>query len=222
MHDKDLGSQISWSNKDAKGNTLKGKAQLSRMRKWDSEMQLETKEQNNRTGLGHIHRLSSALELSKPTVKKSAEIFHKAHEEELAVGPGLYEIAVACVFVASRQEGIIRGMEEWEEKTGLSKHRIHKRVTKVQKNLDVGYEPVMPMDYVENVLADFSLSEDKREQVYSLVKKAQEENIHIGKRPQGVVGAAIYMAKEHITQEQVAEKVGLSPKTIRSSYKELC
>jgi transcription initiation factor TFIIIB Brf1 subunit/transcription initiation factor TFIIB len=161
------------------------------------------------------------MDLDESTRHDAAQLFWDAHDENLAVGTGLYKIAVACAFIASRRSKTLRDLEEWTEKTGIDKSKLHMLVSLVQRELEVGYEPITPMDYIERELDNFDISERNRERVYELVKLAQEANVHVGKQPQSIVAAAIYLAVDWFTQDEVGEKVGVTRKTIRKSYKQI-
>jgi transcription initiation factor TFIIB len=221
MHDKGLGSQISFFNKDINGDKVDNVFQVERMRDWQTAKQFSNKERNRRHGFNHVHRIVSTLELSKPTRRDAAKIFLKAHNEELAVGHSLENIAIACVWIASRRSKEIRSPTEWENATGIKQSKMRMLVTLVQKELNVGYEPVTPMDYVSRILSDFDLTSDQRERVYKIVKVAEDNNIHISKKPQSVVSAALYISVDWLSQADAADKVGVAVVTLRNSLKEI-
>lgn len=221
MHDKSLGSIVSYKNVDANGDAISDRLQnqTNRIREEQRVRQFDSKAKWKRKGLTELLRIVSAMELPDTFVESAAQLFNQAHDADLAIGRSVASLADACAFITSRIHGYIREKDEWVAKSIVNETTFNNMVRLVQKELDVGYLPPTPSDHTNRVLDNFDLSQTTRKQVIELVNEAEGNNVHIGSKPEGIVGAAIYLSAKHLTQERVGDVIGMAPKTIRKNAK---
>jgi len=222
-HDKGLGSQISFRNRDANKNELSSKkrARLSRLRDWQEKYQFDTSQTNARSGLGEVNRLSAAMGFGSDVNQTAAQLFKQAQEQNLLIGRGIDGIANVAVFIASRLHGYRRPMSEWEEYMSIDMDAFKNRLSTVQEELDIGYVPSVPLDYFDEVCDKFRLTKSKRNKARNLVKKGQKAGKHTGKKPRVFVGGAIYVVDGYVTQEEIADKLGCAINTVRNRIGDL-
>lgn len=223
IHDKTLGSQISYKNKDNRGNHIpkRQKEQMNRMREYQRTRQFKSKDQWKRKGLGEVHRLHSAMDLPDSLVESAATIFNKAHNEDLAFGRSIDAIANVSVYLAAKIHGNIRDMDEWIANSSVNETKFKNTLATVQTELDIGYLPSSPMDHVNGMLSQVDVTTETRKQTLDLVKEVQEKTAHIGRKPKGVVAACLYLSSNRLTQEDVAELADVTPRTIRKNIENI-
>jgi len=222
-HDKSLGSQISYKNKDSRGRSISSdkRQQLSRLRNWQNAYQFSSDERRLRKGLAEVHRLVSAMDLDNEIAETSSKLLKETQKENIILGRSIDGMADASVFIASRMLGTTRPMNDWGTYTTVDVKKLRTHISVMQKELDIGYEATVPLDYVDEISDEFDLKDEKRYKVRELVKEGQGQNLHVGKRPRPFVGGAVYIVANWVTQEEVADKLDVAPKTVRERYKDL-
>lgn len=220
-HDKGLGSQISWKDKDifGQGVASEKRKRLSRLRDWQKSWQFDSSDLRKRGGMGEVLRYINVMQLPRKTKEIAGQLFQQAHDAGLAPGRSMEAIADAAVYLSAKQLNHTREWETWVEQANCSEKLLKTTISKTQRELGIGYLAETPMDYAPQIIQELDLTDSDRHETNKLLKAVEENNIHVGRKPQGVVAACVYLGSTYTTQEQAANAAGVTPVTVRTALK---
>ena len=228
IHDKGLTTIIDWSNKDFYGKSIsvKNRAQLFRLRKWQRRIRISNAtERNLAFALSELDRMASALGLPKPVRETAAVIYRKAVDKNLIRGRSIEGVVAAALYAACRQVSVPRTLDEIASYSRVDRKEIGRTYRFIARELGLKLMPTNPADYVPRFCTTLKLSGEVQKKAIEIIKKAEEKELTSGRGPTGVAAAAIYIASilsgERRTQREVAEVAGVTEVTIRNRYKEL-
>ena len=227
-HDKGLSTQISWQNKDARGNGLSYQKQrkFNRLRRWDQRANARSPEERGlKHALGEIERMSSALGLPKPTRQIAAQIYRRAADDNLLPGRSIEGIATAGVYAAARIDGVPRTLEEVAVVSRVDQQRIERAYRYMKRELSLSVPLTDPREYMTRIASETSCTMQTEQQARALIDKAVRSGVHVGKSPVSIAASSIYagakMTDDPITQSEIAAAANVSEVTIRTRYREL-
>ncbi len=226
--DKGLSTIIGWENKDSYGRSIptKNRAQLQRLRKWQYRMRRgRSVEKRIASALPTLNRIASGMRLPRNVREAAVIIYRKAIEKDLLKGRSIELMAVASLYAASRQCGVMRTLDEFSEVSRMERREVGRTYRFLARELKLELMPASPQDYVERFCNKLGLGEHVRAYAMDILRRAEEEELISGRGPTGVAAAAIYIAsircREHRIQRQVADTANVTEVTIRNRYKEL-
>ncbi len=228
IHDKGLSTMIDWHDRDVYGRTLKPsqKAQIYRLRKWQRRIRVsDAMERNLAFALSEITKIAKGLSLPKSIFETASVIYRKAVREHLVRGRSIRGISAASVYIACRQSGLARTLEEVAKASNVSKREVGRSYRFLVKELNYFIPPVRANQYVSKFSNQLSM-QGKTEQIANEVLAiAQKLRLTSGRGPTGIAAAATYIASvlvgERRTQREIAEIAKVTEVTIRNRYKEL-
>jgi transcription initiation factor TFIIB len=95
----------------------------------------------------------------------------------------------------------------------------------LQAQLSVSIKPATPQEFLPKLASELSIADSHERRARELLEAAVEANVHVGKHPAGVAGAAIYTTATNsgrqLTQTEVAEAAGVSSITICRRHQQL-
>src|SRR5512139_953810 len=124
IHDKGLSTMIDWHDRDIYGKRLSPgqKAQIYRLRKWQRRIRVsDATERNLAFALSEISKIANALNLPKNILETASVIYRKAVTEHLIRGRSIQGVAVASIYVACRQCGLARTLDEIAQASSVNK-----------------------------------------------------------------------------------------------------
>lgn len=239
MHDKGLSTNISWQNRDAHGNSLSGsqRKKMNRLRKWNKRSTTKNaKDRNLKSALNEINRMSSALGLSEQIRETASMVYRQCLNKDLIVGRSIEGVATASLYVACRQCGSPRSLDDFypisricsgsnNEDPGVKEFKRTYRY--ISKELGLALEPVDPKEYLHRYISDLGVENPREiEQISkTLIDLTKEKNLHSGKSPTSIASGAIYAARIiteiRLTQKEISEIANVSVVTVRNHYKEM-
>jgi transcription initiation factor TFIIB len=230
IHDKGLTTSISPFDQDTYGKPLKPeqKETFYRLRKWQRRMRVsDAVERSLAFALAEIDKISGPgyLNLPKNVTENASLIFRKMLKERLLRGRGIEGMATAAIYLACRQAGLGRTLDEISEISGVSKREIARDYRFILK--ETGYQvPPQPLSqYVSKLVNEFGKFGKTEELTHKILLTAKEAKLTSGRGPNGLAAAATYTASlltgERLTQRDLAEKMRCTEVTIRNRYKEL-
>ena len=101
IHDKGLSTDIDWKNTDFSGRPISGKsrAQLYRMRKWQTRARTSTsRERNLQKALPEINRIGSQLGLASSHLEEASMIYRKAVEADMIRGRSIDALVASSIY----------------------------------------------------------------------------------------------------------------------------
>lgn len=230
MHDRGLSTKISWKNKDADGNPIgtKRRVQMNRLRKQDEWSRAsDGKETTLKKAFSEIQRMGSALSIELDVREMASVIFRRMSEEDLLHSRSIESVATASLYAASRQADIPRTPSEFAAVSRVEKIKIERTYRFIVRELEIGIEATAAESYVPQFTStiEFTNREEVEALSQELLEAGRDKNLHSGRSPSSLAGAAIYAASlvlnEGATQDEVADAADTSSMTIRSHYQEL-
>ncbi len=221
--DRGLGTEIG-SKYDLYKFEKRDKDKFFRLRRWQRNV-ASAIERNLQLALNEIQRLVSVLNLSSIVEEEAARIYTLAAQKGLVKGRSTENIAAAAIYVACRNHGVPKTLDDISHASGIEKKEIGKNYRYLTRNLYLRVKPSDPIDYVGRYVSALKLSPRTQTKAVEIIEKAQQKDLTSGKSPVGIAAAAIYTAakltEEKTTQQEIAETAGVTEVTIRNRYREL-
>jgi len=228
IHDKGLSTMIGWRDRDVHGQSIPHgqKAQIYRLRKWQRRIRIsDATERNLAFALSEISKIANNLNLPKNILETASVIYRKAVKERLIRGRSIQAITTATIYVACRQCGVARTLEDLSQASPVNKKEIARSYRFLVKQLNYFIPPVKTSQYITkfcNLLATQGMVE---EFAHKILFAATELRLTSGRGPSGIAAAVCYIASvltgERKTQREIAEIAQVTEVTIRNRYKEL-
>jgi len=228
IHDKGLSTMIDWHDRDIYGKRLSPgqKAQIYRLRKWQRRIRVsDATERNLAFALSEISKIANALNLPKNILETASVIYRKAVKEHLIRGRSIQGVTSAAVYVACRQCGLPRTLEEIAQSSNINKKEVGRSYRFLIKELDYFIPPLKPSQYITKFSNQLTMQGKVEEIAQKILITARELKLTSGRGPTGIAAAASYIASvltgERKTQREIAEIAQVTEVTIRNRYKEL-
>ena len=228
IHDKGLSTMIDWHDKDIYGKGLSPgqKAQIYRLRKWQRRIRVsDATERNLAFALSEITKIASNLNLPKNIVETASLIYRRAVKERLIRGRSIQGVTSAAIYLACRQCGLPRTLEEIAQASSVNKKEIGRSYRFLIKELNYFIPPLKPSQYVTKFSNQLTLQGKVEEIAHKILAAAKDLKLTSGRGPTGIAAAASYIASvltgERKTQREIAEIAQVTEVTIRNRYKEL-
>ncbi|MBS7639122.1 MAG: transcription initiation factor IIB [Candidatus Bathyarchaeia archaeon] len=228
IHDKGLSTVIDWHDRDALGKRFDAgqRAQMYRLRKWQRRIRVsDAIERNLAFALSEITKIVNNLSLPKSVFETSSVIYRKAVKEHLIRGRSIQGISAAAVYIACRQCGLPRTIDEIADAANISKREVGRSYRFLVKELDISVPPLKASHYISKFSNQLTMQGRVEEIANKILSVASELKLTSGRGPTGIAAAASYVASvligEKRTQREIAEIAKVTEVTIRNRYKEL-
>jgi len=225
-------------DRDALGKRLKTEA-LFTYRKLSWLQRREARNESEKSlefALFQIQKIADRLGIPSDSQFREdvATIYRKARKGGLLKGETKFVVAASFYYVF-RRKNIARTLEEIEQATGVPKKYI---IRYYRKMLRV-FETQMPVSdlsiYVSKIAEKIGISGKTQGDAIEILTEAKNKKIPAGRKPEGIVAAALYIAcrqnheeiaifghvRRSVTQENLAEAAEVSSVTVRTLYKKL-
>jgi transcription initiation factor TFIIB len=228
IHDKGLSTMIDWHDRDIYGKRLSPgqKAQIYRLRKWQRRIRVsDATERNLAFALSEISKIANALNLPKNILETASVIYRKAVKEHLIRGRSIQGVTSAAIYVACRQCGLARTLEEIAQASNINKKEVGRSYRFLIKELNYFIPPLKPSQYITKFSNQLTMQGKVEEIAHKILSTARDLKLTSGRGPTGIAAAASYIASvltgERKTQREIAEIAQVTEVTIRNRYKEL-
>jgi len=228
IHDKGLSTTIDWHDRDVHGQRLPQgqKAQIYRLRKWQRRIRVsDATERNLAFALSEISKISNNLNLPKNVIETASVIYRKAVKERLIRGRTIQGVTSAAIYVACRQCGVARTLEDISQVSPINKKEVGRSYRFLVKELNYFIKPVKAGLYITKLCNQLTLQGNVEEIAHKILFAASELRLTSGRGPTGIAAAVSYIASiltgERKTQREIAEIAQVTEVTIRNRYKEL-
>lgn len=228
FHDMGLSTIIGKANKDASGQLLNSAmcSSMDKLRIWDSRIHVNSSEDRSlRRAFHQLNTLRDKLGLSDTLVEKSAYLYRKAQERGLIRGRTVDGIMTAAVYIACRETGTPKSLEDISIVSNLKRKDITRCYRRLVFDLDIKIPIADPMKCIVKVANKLSLSEKTKNKAMNLMTYAIKMEINAGKIPMGLAATVLYASclktGENVSQTNIAEASGVTEVTIRNRFKDL-
>jgi transcription initiation factor TFIIB len=228
IHDKGLSTTIDWHDRDIHGQRIPQgqKAQIYRLRKWQRRIRVsDATERNLAFALSEISKYTNNLNLPRNVLETASFIYRKAVKGHLVRGRSIQGVSAAAIYVACRQCGVARTLEDIAQASPINKKEIGQSYRFLVKKLDYFIKPVKPGQYITKLCNQLTMQGNVEEIAHKILFAASELRLTSGKGPTSIAAATSYIASvltgERKTQREIAEIAQVTEVTIRNRYKEL-
>jgi transcription initiation factor TFIIB len=232
LYDMGLSTIIGRTNRDASGQILDAsmRSTIERLRTWDARIMVHNSEDRNlRQAFQQLDTLKDKLGLSDAIVEKTAYIYRKACERQLARGKTIAGVLTAAMYIACRDMGIPRTLKEISTISNIKRKDIARNYRMLVFELDIIIPIVDPMNCIIRIANRVKLSDKTKRKAIRIMNNIAKEEIILsaGKNPMGFAASVLYLASiitkddDKITQMELAEAAGVTEVTIRNICKSL-
>ncbi|MDP9288473.1 MAG: transcription initiation factor IIB [Thermoproteota archaeon] len=227
-HDMGFSTVIGLAHKDANGQTLDAAMlhRIKRLRTWDRRIHACGSTGSLAQAFNELDRLNDKLRLPDAVIQRTARVYRKAEEKGIIQGRSISTILAAALYIACRQMGTPRTLNEIVAGTANVKRR----------NLTMGYRllvqelglkiPVVdPVVCIAKIANKVNLSEKTKRQAMNIMHHVLQKEISGGKNPMCLAASVIYLSCVHSgenkTQKDIVQASGISQVTIINRSREL-
>jgi len=228
IHDKGLSTTIGWQDRDASGRKLspKERARLYRLRKWHRRSKVSDSTQRNLAhALSEMGKISYKINLPRNVIETSSMIYRRAIQKQLIRGRTIQSVAVASIYMACRQCGVIRTLEDVAGAANITKKEAARNYRFLLRELKPSVPQVNTGSYISKIVNNLELSGETERLAMAILNQASEMKLTSGRGPAGMAAACIYISSqltnERRTQGEIATEAQVTEVTIRNRYKEL-
>ena len=228
IHDKGLSTTIGWQDRDFSGRKLspEKRAKLYRLRKWHRRSKVSDSTQRNLAhALSEMSKISYKLNLPRNVIETSSMIYRRAIQKQLIRGRTIQSVAVASIYMACRQCGVIRTLEDVAGAANITKKEAARNYRFLLRELKPSVPQVNPRGYISKIVNNLALSGETERLAMVILNQASEMKLTGGRGPAGMAAACIYISSqltnERRTQGEISKEAQVTEVTIRNRYKEL-
>jgi transcription initiation factor TFIIB len=228
IHDMGLSTTISWENKDYSGRKLgpEEQSRLYRLRKWHRRSKLTDSNQRNLAhALSEMSKISYELNLPRNVIETSSMIYRHALQKKLIRGRTIQTVMVASLYMACRQCGVIRTLEDVANAANITKKDAARNYRFLLRELKSTVPQTNPSGYISKIVNNLELNGETERLALKILMRAGELRLTGGRGPGGTAAACVYIScnltGDQRTQSEIAREAQVTEVTIRNRYKEL-
>jgi len=228
FHDKGLSTMIGNETTDASGNVIDSVTQMrmGRLRMWNKRSQIHSSaDRNFQKAFTLLSRMKDRLALPSHVTEKAAYTYRKAQERGLIRGDTIGSVLAASIYVAVRQAGVPRTLEDISEITDLKPGEVARSYRRIISELDIKVPLIDPRRYIVKVANNLNFDEKIRRKALELLEQVQKNNLVVGKDPISIAASILYIVNlsesKPKTQAEIARAAGVTEVTVRNRSREL-
>lgn len=196
---------------------------LKRAAKWNTRITWQKR--NLLIATTELKRISGNINLPNHVKEEGMRLYIRAFKRKLLRGRSINAMVAACLYLACRQKGIPRTLQEILDESSVSPKDVRRSVSILMKEFKLKTHITDPVALIPRYVTELGLDSE----IMALTSKILTTYISnfpiSGIDPKGLCAGAIYVACKlkniELTQLQIANSVGITEVTLRSRYKEL-
>ena len=227
LHDMGLYTMIGRGRKDARGQVLDAsmRSTMGRLRTWDLRTQASAS-RNLGTAFNQLNILKDKLGLPDAIIEKTAYLYRKARERGLGRGRETSAALAAALYLACREEGTPRTLNEICLISNLKRKAISRQYRDMVIELDIRIPTVDPIKCIARIANQINLSQKIKQKAIKIMNAATKSALSAGKSPMGLAASILYLSClingcNNIGQTVFAQTAGVTEVTIRNICKNL-
>ncbi len=235
QHDLGITTEISLGSKDFSGKTINHQVanQMNNLRKWQQRIRVSSpRERRLANVLAKMGDTCDGLSLSKNVLETASMIYRNLDGHVDVKGKSVVSITTATIYMACKQCGVVRSLEEicrgiCPAKDVKSKTKLAARYYRTMV-MEMGQvtAPIVTMDKYISKIANMTQTEVRVERLaLEIAEKTKDSSISDGKAPNGIAAAYLYVASvllgQNVLQRDVSSVAGVTEVTIRNRCKEI-
>jgi transcription initiation factor TFIIB len=196
---------------------------LKRAAKWNTRLNWEKR--NILIATTELKRIGSKLNLPNHVKEEAMRIYREIHKRNLLRGRSINSMVAACLYYAIRKFRLTRTMQEVLDESSESPKDVRRCYRVILHELNLKAPNTNPISLIPRYIIDLGLNNEILNLTTKIVKTYISKFVSSGKDPKGIVAGALYIACKikglNLTQQKIAEIVGITEVTLRSRAKEL-
>ena len=223
-----LATVIGKENRDASGRRLDPKLheKLSNLRKWDHILQFDSETRNLNQAVSSLRRCKEKLGLQYSIVEKTARIYRKIQHNKMIRGRTTQAVLAACVYIACRQVGIPRTLNDVAKANNITCKEISSAYRLIVLKFDLKMPSIDQMHYLVRLANSTGVGEKVKRHSIRVMNEIIKKELSAGKDPMGLAAAVLYLICQQYgdttkTQRFFADIAGVTDVTIRNRCSEL-
>lgn len=228
QHDMGLNTVIGNNNKDSHGQNIDASmhSTMKRLRIYDFRSQARTSSDRNlMRAFGELGRQRDKLGLSDAMIDKTAYIYRKALGKGLLKGRSSSAILAAAIYIACREMGATRSLNDISEITDVRRKVISRSLMILIQQLEIIMPLIDPVKCIAKIANKANISEKSKRMAIDVMKDLVNTQVPAGKRPMSLAATILYLCcmrnNEGVTQRHLAEAAGVTEVTLRNIIKGL-
>ena len=235
QHDLGIATEISISAKDFSGKTINSQVanQMHNLRKWQQRVRVSSpRERRLANVLTKIGETCQNLSLPKNVLETASMIYRNLDGQIEVKGKSVVSISVATIYMACKQCGVVRSLEEickvvCAAKDVKSKTKLAAKYYRTMvMEMGPATAPVITMDKYISKIANLTQTDVRVERLaLEISEKTRNNNLADGKAPNGIAAAYLYVASillgQNVIQRDISSVAGVTEVTIRNRCKEI-
>jgi transcription initiation factor TFIIB len=228
QHDMGLNTVIGNNNKDSHGQNIDASmhSTMKRLRIYDFRSQARTStDRNLMRAFGELGRQRDKLGLSDAMIDKTAYIYRKALGKGLLKGRSSSAILAAAIYIACREMGATRSLNDISEITDVRRKVISRSLMILIQQLEIIMPLIDPVKCIAKIANKANISEKSKRMAIDVMKDLVNTQVPAGKRPMSLAATILYLCcmrnNEGVTQRHLAEAAGVTEVTLRNIIKGL-
>ena len=199
---------------------------IYRLRKWQRRSTLHgSRDRNLFRALTELRRLASQLHIPNSIVETSAHLYRRLINQRITQGYTIDSMITAALYLACRQHGLPRTLDEIASSSHVTRKDLARAIRHVLRYLGEPIAKARPEDFIPRIATELNISGEVQMTAKRLIERARARGITIGKAPNGLAAAALYLSslihQQTQTQRNLSEAAHVTEVTIRNRYKEL-
>jgi transcription initiation factor TFIIB len=232
IHDMGLSTMIGKETTDAAGNPIDTatRMRMGRLQMWNNRSQIHSPtERSLQRAFTMLSRIKDRLGLPNHVTEKAAYTYRKAQERGLIRGDTIDSVLAASIYVAARQSGVLRTLDEISEGSDVKLKQAARSYRHIVTELDIKAPMIDHSKYIIKIANKLGFDEKIKRKALELMEQAQKKNILVGKDPVSMATSILYLVdlaeggreQQHKTQAEIAKAAGITEVTVRERSKEL-
>jgi transcription initiation factor TFIIB len=178
---------IGKENRDASGRHLDPKLQekFSNLRKWDHILQFDSETRNLNQFIFSLRRCKEKLGLQYSVIEKTAHIYKKVQHNKMIRGRTTQAVLAACVYIACRQVGIPRTLNDVARANNITCKEISSAYRLIVLKFDLNMPSIDQLHYLVRLANSTGVGEKVKRHSIRVMKE-------IIKKELSRVGWAVY------------------------------
>lgn len=169
-----------------------------------------------------LEKLAAELTVPSITQRAARDLLNQFQRLDSTLRESQEVIHSAVLYIACRQNGVPRSPAEFAAVTTTNKQVILEAVASIADTLNIELSPAHPLPFVERYGTELELDAETRELAAKIVNHVVTDGSTSGRKPASITAGVLYAAAQHtgtnITQETIADAVGVSAVSIRNQY----
>jgi transcription initiation factor TFIIB len=219
---------IGKENRDASGRRLDPRLheKLSNLRKWDHILQFDSETRNYTQVISSLRRCKEKLGLQCSVIEKTACIYRKVQHNKMIRGRTTQAVLAACVYIACRQVGIPRTLNDVAKANNSTCKEISSAYRLIVFKFDLSMPSIDQMHYLVRLANATGVGEKVKRHSIRVMNEIIKKELSAGKDPMGLAAAVLYLICQQYgddakTQRYFADIAGVTDVTIRNRCSEL-